>query len=333
MLVDTLRIDFIPGKGGDGLVSFAKYGRSLGKNNKIYYPTKGKPDGGNGGRGGDIILEGSSNIYDLSDFTNKQEYKAEDGVIGMPSNKQGKSGRPLIIKVPLVTVIADTNGKQILRIEKDGEKKLLAKGGEGGIGNFAFRQGQVSTLMKHTKGGIPKRLKVFIQLQLAADIVFIGLPNAGKSSMLNALTNAHVKTASYPFTTIVPQIGVMDPHIKLMDLPGLIEGVAEGKGLGKGFSKHTFYSKLVAHFISLESEDVEKDYLTIRKELEAFSTGLCNKPELIVLTKSDLFDKETIEKKADKLKAYNTNIIVVSSQYNENVEKLEKLFKEFVFSI
>lgn len=333
MLVDKLRIDFIAGKGGDGLVSFAKLGRSLGKNGNLYYPTKGKPDGGNGGNGGDIYIEGSNDLYDLSGFASNPEFRAEDGHKGIASNKQGRSGKSITIKVPLVTKITDIEGKPILTIRKHGEKKLLLKGGVGGIGNYAFRAGQLKTLNKHTLGTYVKKLKAFIELQLYADIIFIGFPNAGKSSMLNALTNAHVKVASYPFTTLLPQIGVMNPQIKLMDLPGLIEGVSEGKGLGKGFNKHTIHSKLIAHFISLESVDVEKDYLSIRHELEAFSDELLKKPEIIILTKSDLFDEKEVLEKAKKLKKYGKEIIITSNLDNELIQKVEKRFKEFVLNL
>ena len=329
MLIDKLRIDFKAGNGGDGAVTFAKFGRSLGKNQHLYYPDKGKPDGGNGSDGGDIYVEGSSNVYDLASFSKQKVYRAEDGKIGLKGNKLPPKGEDLILIVPLVTIISDVTGKKVITIRKHGERKLLVKGGAGGEGNYAFRAGQLETLSKHTVGQPGRRLKSFMELRLPADVIFIGFPNAGKSSMLNVLTNANVKVASYPFTTLHPQLGMMG-RITLMDLPGLISGVAEGKGLGKSFNKHTTSSKLIAHFISLESDNPERDYLAIRSELEAFNNDLMSKEEIILLTKSDLFTEEEIQAKMKPLLKYNKEILIVSNTDKKGIETISEKFENII---
>lgn len=330
MLVDKLRIDFASGSGGDGTVHFHRTGRTKGKNGSIYYPQKGKPDGGDGGKGGNIYFEGSHDLYDLSSLSSKQVYKAEDGKEGLSDRRKGKDGEDFILQVPLTTIVTDLSGKELLRITKHEERKLLIPGGEGGLGNYFFRQGQIETLTKHTKGQKGVKLQCFVELQLSSDIIFIGLPNAGKSSLLNALTNAHVKVASYPFTTLQPQLGIMHGYIRLMDLPGLVQGVSKKKGFGTSLGRHTIPAKLIAHCISLESDDVIRDYNVIREELAAFSPKLLEKPEIILLTKADMVSEDIIKEKKQQLVTTGMKVLSTSAFYPPSIQELQKEFQKLL---
>lgn len=313
MIKDEVRIVLKAGNGGNGASKFGRNGKY--------------PQGGDGGKGGDVYIEGMTNIYDLNFINPGAEYKAESGESGGINRQRGKNGIDLIFKVPLITEIYDNNKKLLMVVDKPGEKILLAKGGEGGRGNYHFREGDDGNFAKTTAGEKGKMLYVNLVLKLKADIVFIGFPNAGKSSMLNALTNANVKVADYPFTTLSPHLGTL-PGIKLMDLPGLIEGTSEGKGLGSNFIKHTEYAKLVAHFISLDSENVAESYEKMRRELENLSKNLAKKTEIIVLTKSDMLLPEGIKEKVNQLKVFNKRIIACSAYDPESVKEVEKVFRE-----
>lgn len=310
MLIDKVRVNFVSGAGGSGSVNFHK---------------SGKPDGGDGGHGGDVFLEGDSNIHDLRAFNAKKQFEAGDANRGALNRRTGANGEDLIVKVPLVTTVYDLEGNYITSIENHGQRELLLKGGAGGRGNYYYRRGQVQTLKRFTPGKPGKKLLGFLDLELKAEVIFIGLPNAGKSSMLNILTNSKSKVASYPFTTLEPYLGVMD-NIKLMDLPGLIEGTSTGKGLGSNFAKHAKNSYVVAHFLSLESEDLKEDYNLIITELKNINPDLLNKPEILVLTKSDNFSKEQIAEKIKEIKKFHNNYIVVSIIDDESVSKLRSLF-------
>ncbi len=316
MLKDLVRAKFIAGQGGSGLMSFG--------------PMK-RPDGGDGGKGGDVYLEGSTNVYDLSFIKQDQKFVAENGCKGEKNNKMGKNGKDLIIKVPLITRVYDRNtNRLLLTINEHGEKKLLSKGGLGGYGNYYFKSLQFEGNKKATPGSFGREIETKLELILKSDVIFIGLPNAGKSSLLNEMTSAHAKVASYAFTTLDPHLGRADDGITLMDLPGLIEGTAEGKGLGTKFLRHALASKLVAHFISLESDDPVRDYLLIRKEVKEISEELYNMPEVIVLTKSDLVKPEVIDVQKKALKKFN-NKIVVTSAYD--LDALNNMMQEFKKSL
>lgn len=313
-LKDLAKIQFIAGRGGDGAMH--------------YGPMK-VPMGGNGGTGGNIFIEGVTNLYDLSYINNDMVVKAEQGERGGKKNLTGRNGNDLVFKVPLITKVFDENGKLIMSIEKPGQRIQLLKGGIGGLGNHHFRAGQVHTLEKTTLGKDGQSITVKLELNLKADVIFIGLPNAGKSSIINELTNVESKIGAYAFTTIEPVLGNMDGLV-LMDLPGLIEGTFDGKGLGIKFKKHAETAKLAAHFISLESDDILRDYNLIRTEVQNISEKLSSLPEVIVLSKSDLVSKETVQEQIKKLKKLKKDIILISAYDFDSLQELRNKFKTLV---
>ncbi|MCA9385371.1 Obg family GTPase CgtA [Candidatus Dojkabacteria bacterium] len=315
MLIDKLRVDFKSGKGGSGAVHFYK---------------NGKPSGGNGGNGGNVYLEGTNNLYDLKSLKKEKLYKAEDGEMGGANQLKGADGEDIVIKVPLTTVIYTLNNEVIGKIDQAGQRILLLEGGRGGRGNYEYRAGQVATLKKFTPGVKGSEVKVFLELQLSADVLFIGFPNAGKSSMLNALTNASVAVAAYPFTTLQPHLGVAE-NIVLMDLPGLIEGAAQGKGLGTKFVRHTQNAKFVAHFVSLENEDMKDTYVKMRDELKDIDERLYDLPEIILLTKADMFDEDAIAMKLKELDFTGKELVVVSAFKRETLKDLTKKLQQRLF--
>lgn len=310
MLIDKVRVDFVSGHGGTGSVNFQK---------------SGKPDGGDGGHGGDVILVGDENIYDLRKFKSADKFVAQDGERGAYNRRTGANGEYLYIKVPLTSKLYDLEGNFITEISEHGQEVVLLKGGAGGKGNYYFRKGQVNTLNKFKPGKPGNKLMGFIELELKADIVFIGLPNAGKSSMLNELTRANTKVADYPFTTLEPFIGVME-NLKLMDLPGLIEGTSKGKGLGSNFQKHVKSCRVLAHFLSIESIDIKNDYKIIRKELSDINPELITKPELLVITKTDLVTEKDLSKTDKIIKKFHDNYIFVSVIDDASLAALKQKF-------
>lgn len=314
MLIDKVRVDFVAGAGGPGSVHFEK---------------SGKPDGGDGGNGGDIILVGDRNCYDLKKFNSQKKFEAEDALRGALNKRTGANGEDLYVKVPLITRVYDLSSNLIATVTKDKEEVVIAKGGTGGRGNFYYRRGQVETLKKFTPGKPGDKIQGFLQLELVTDIILLGLPNAGKSSMLNVLTNSNTKVADYPFTTLSPSLGMFDGVI-LMDLPGLIEGTAEGRGLGSGFSKHIKHTKAVAHFLSLESQNLKGDYDVIREELTKISPELVDKPELLVLTKSDMISETELKAKMKEVQKFHRNFTAVTILDDNKVEELIVKLKSII---
>jgi GTP-binding protein len=314
MLIDKIRINISGGSGGAGSIKFAA--------NK-------KPSGGNGGTGGNVIFEGSTNVYDYSFLQELKELRAGDGAHGGQERGWGKNGDDLIIKVPLTTVVRDLQGNVLAEVKTAGEQKVICKGGRGGWGNFHFITGGRRTLHKTTQGREGETLVGFLELELMSDIVFVGLPNAGKSSMLNELSGAKVKVAAYPFTTLNPNLGVAQGSV-LMDLPGLIEGTVKGKGLGTRFTKHIKHAKLIAHFVGLDSEHPAADYQLIRKELAEIDPLLAEMPEVVVLSKSDLVEPDFIKKVRAELEKLNKQIIVVSIKDHNSIRALLSYLKSFL---
>lgn len=292
--VDELTIHIKSGKGGDGALRFRH--------------EKGKefagPSGGDGGRGGNVYLVGSRDLGLLYKYRHEKKFGAEDGEPGKKDSLHGRNGEDLMLKLPVGSIVKNlTTGKEI-QILKEDEPILLLKGGHGGLGNERFKSSTNQAPTKTTPGKPAQEADFYIELQLLVDVGLAGFPNAGKSSLLNTLTNASAKIGAYQFTTLEPNLGAFYNYV-IADIPGLIEGASEGKGLGHKFLRHIKRTKMIAHLISLENEDVMEAYKTIRKELETFDKELGEKDEIVVLTKTDMVDEKTVEaakKKLAKLK-------------------------------
>jgi GTP-binding protein len=277
--VDEIRIHAQAGKGGNGVVRWLHSKETA----------RGGPSGGDGGRGGDIVLEGIRDLGALASYRYAKKFKAEHGGAGSAFNKHGADGEPLIIKVPVgTTAVAGTETYEIL---EEGQKVVIFKGGPGGFGNNHFKSSTNQNPFESTPGKPGEAGDIHITLKLIADAGLIGFPNAGKSSLLNALTRAKSKVGAYPFTTLDPHLGDFYGRL-LADIPGLIEGASEGRGLGSKFLRHVERTGFLVHLVSAEQEDVAASYRAIRAELAAFGQGLAEKPELVVLSKVDTVTPE-----------------------------------------
>lgn len=317
MFIDDVKIKIKAGQGGDGAVAFNKLKMSLG------------PTGANGGNGGNIYFEGVSDLGALIQFRYKKELAAEDGKNGKTNLNDGPDGKDLILKVPIGTVIHNLSTNKDFEIIFIGQRLLMAKGGRGGKGNFKFRS-SVNTSPIEFQEGLPgKEYELRLELKLIADIGFIGLPNVGKSSLLNRLTNAKSKVANYLFTTLSPNLGVYYGLI-LADIPGLIEGASGGKGLGIKFLRHIERTRTLFHFISAESTDPANDYQIIRDELGAYNKELMDKPEYIFLSKADLLDKNEIARKLDEFKKTGKETIPISVIDDESISHVEEILRKII---
>ncbi|KKT81332.1 MAG: GTPase obg [Candidatus Azambacteria bacterium GW2011_GWA1_44_9] len=315
MIIDDLTIRIQAGKGGDGIIAFNKNKGAQG------------PTGGRGGNGGNILFIGVSDLGALNTLRNAKVFKAEDGKNGRHQLNDGTAGEDLIIKVPVGTVLHNLDNGTEQEIVKIGEQVLVAKGGHGGKGNFLFR-GPHATSPKRFQEGLPgEQFNIRLELKMIADIGIIGLPNVGKSSLLNELTKAKSKVANYHFTTLEPHLGVYYDLI-LADIPGLIEGASEGKGLGVKFLRHIERTRVLFHIVSAESEDPAKDYKAIRKELGAYNKSLLEKDEYLFLSKTDMTDSATIKKKLTKLKKLNKNASVFSIHDMDAVVSVQKILNK-----
>jgi GTP-binding protein len=318
MFIDEVKISIKAGKGGDGVVSFRR---------ERYVP-KGGPDGGDGGDGGSVILEADRNLSDLSLFNQIKKFRAESGQNGMTKKMKGKDGEDLILKVPLGTQVYE-NDLLVEDILKHDQRIILAEGGRGGWGNQHFAT-SIKQAPKWSKQGLPGQARLLrLELKTIADIGLVGLPNAGKSTLLAVLTSARPKIANYPFTTLAPNLGAIkakDKIIILADIPGLIEGASEGKGLGDKFLRHIERTKTILHMIDAGSEDIKRDYKTIRSELELFSKKLAKKKEIVVLNKSDIVFAEELKKKQRSLsRLTKSSVISISSATGEGIDDLSNL--------
>ncbi len=309
MIIDNVTITVKAGNGGNGAVSFRR---------EKYVP-KGGPDGGNGGRGGDIYFIGVSDLSALNQFRNKKEIKADNGINGGRKKKFGKDAESLSVYVPIGTTIEVLDSNKTIEIKNVGEKVIIAKGGRGGLGTFELRSSTNTTPRVAEDGQPGEEKRLLLNLKYIADIGLIGLPNSGKSSLLNALTQANVKTANYAFTTLEPNLGSMNDII-IADIPGLIEGASQGKGLGIKFLKHIEKTHLLVHCVDPSEFDPLESYKTIRNELGAYNPELLNLPEIIILTKKDIY---TADKKVlTKLKKLNKDILTVSIIDDESIKEL-----------
>lgn len=301
MLVDDVKITIKAGDGGNGAATFKRNAQTA----------KGGPDGGNGGNGGDVYFIGSDDLGALYQFRFKKHLQAENGTSGKKQNLFGKNADHLYISVPLGTSITDLGSGKTYEITDTKTPVLLARGGKGGRGNNEFKTAILQAPKFAEPGEKGEEKSLHLVLRLIADVGFIGLPNAGKSSLLAALTNAQPKIGNYPFTTLEPNIGMMD-RIALADIPGLIEGASTGKGLGIKFLKHIVKTKLLVHCIEVTDPDPVKTYQTVRDEFETYNKVLLEKPEIIAITKIDLADQEQINRQKTKLESFGRPILPVS---------------------
>lgn len=291
MLIDEARITIKAGNGGDGKVNFKSNRQTL----------KGGPDGGDGGDGGSIYFVAVNDISKLEQFRYTKKFKAEDGQNGKASNCTGKNGEDLVLEIPVGTIVNYDNGT-FIEFTQIKQKELIARGGGGGRGNFALKSPTLTTPKIAEKGFITKEKELFLQLKLIAHVGLIGLPNAGKTSLLNELTNASAKVANYRFTTLEPNLGVLSSGHIIADIPGLIEGASLGKGLGVKFLKHIERTQILVHCLSAESNNFLADYQIIRNEISSYSSKLAEKKEIIVITKSDLLDEQKIKEIKKEIK-------------------------------
>jgi GTP-binding protein len=299
MLIDEVTITIGGGHGGKGAVAFDKNKMALG------------PAGGSGGKGGDVHAEGVSDIGALRQFRFKKEFVAEDGEPGRGQFRDGHTGMDIVLKVPVGTVVHNLEFGWQDEVTGVGQRILLAKGGNGGKGNFHFR-GPRNTSPTQFQPGLPgERHAVRLELKLIADVGFVGFPNAGKSSMLNALTAAAARVANYAFTTLEPNLGAYYGLI-LADIPGLIENASQGKGLGAKFLRHIERTRVIFHFVSALSEDVARDYDIIRQELGAYKKDLLEKPEYVFLSRADEIPEEERERKMAALRLRNPRTFLCS---------------------
>jgi len=318
--LDQAKIRIRAGNGGSGSASFRRE----------KFVEFGGPDGGDGGNGGSIILESDRNLNTLIDFRYAQHYKAEHGKSGSKRNKTGADGKDLVLKVPVGTQIyEEDNNTIIFDFTKNKEKYLVASGGRRGLGNVRFKSSVNRAPRKKTNGKIGEEFWIWLQLKVIADIGIVGLPNAGKSSLLAALTRAKPKIASYPFTTINPNLGVAyydDKEITLADIPGLVEGAHKGVGLGDKFLRHIERCKALLHLIDITEKDLIGIYKKIKLELSSYDKSLVKKKEIIFFNKSDLLNKKEIEKKLKDFKSkINKKYEVVSLFVEKDVQKIKKI--------
>lgn len=310
--IDELKVHIRAGAGGNGVVRW----RHL----------KGKEysgaSGGDGGRGSNVYAKTVRDVSILARYKNTKNFEGEKGEDGMKDSKRGKSGKDLVIDLPLGAVITNLNTGKRTHLLKEGDVASLLKGGNGGYGNEHFKASTNVTPKQSTKGKPGEEADFLIELELIADAGLVGLPNAGKSSLLNELTKAKSKVGSYAFTTLEPYLGDMEGFI-MADIPGLIEGASKGKGLGHKFLRHIKRTKIILHCISVESENIENDYKTIRGELENYDAELIKKKEIIILTKTDLADAKSAEKMIKKISKKNPEVLSVTVYDNESVKKMK----------
>lgn len=313
--LDQARAYIRSGNGGNGCISFRRE----------KYVEFGGPDGGNGGRGGDVIAECVDNLNTLIDYRYQQHYKAERGTDGMGKNRSGASGKDCIMKVPPGTqIFAQDNETLLGDLTEPGETIVLAKGGNGGFGNAHFKSSTNQAPRRANSGEAGIETEVWLRLKLIADAGLIGLPNAGKSTFLAASSAAKPKIADYPFTTLHPGLGVVrrgDADFVLADIPGLIEGAHEGAGIGDRFLGHVERCGVLLHLIDVTSEDVVRDYSIIRGELEAYGAGLEDKTEIVALTKVDAVSSEQVEEQRAALhQAHDLDALAISAVTGEGMD-------------
>lgn len=320
MFSDTAKVSLKAGKGGDGAVSFRR---------EIYIP-KGGPDGGDGGKGGDIVFKADKDTNTLIDFRFTPILTAEDGKNGAGTRSAGRSGQDLIVEVPIGTIVK-RDGEVIADLIRDGQTAIIAKGGDGGFGNAHFKSSTRQAPIIHEVGEPGEEFEAELELKLLADVGLVGLPNAGKSTFLSVVSNARPEIADYPFTTLTPQLGVATidgQDLLIADIPGLIEGASEGKGLGHDFLRHVDRTAVLLHLVDVYNNDAGEAYQTIRTELEKYS-DLASRPEIVALTKCEGVDNEIIEMQMASILAVSPNakIFTISSAAHTGLTELLRALK------
>ncbi|QHN43057.1 GTPase ObgE [Candidatus Mycosynbacter amalyticus] len=317
MFVDTATVFIQAGKGGDGVVSWR---------HEIYVD-KGGPDGGDGGKGGDVIFEASENLNTLIDFRFKPELKAEPGVNGSKQKKRGRSGENKIVKVPVGTLVK-RDGIVLADLTEHGQQVVIAMGGDGGFGNAHFKSSTRQAPKIAERGEMGDSFEAELELKLLADVGLVGFPNAGKSTFLSVVSNARPEIANYAFTTLTPNLGVADidsSSLLIADIPGLIEGASEGKGLGDTFLRHVERTAVLLHLVDVYSDDVAVAYQTIRNELAQYSPELTERPEVIALTKCEGLDDDIIQMQVEAVQAVagkSAQVFAISSTAHKGVPDL-----------
>ena len=323
--LDQVKIYIKAGNGGDGSPSFRRE----------KFIEFGGPDGGDGGKGGSIILRSERNLNTLIDYRFQQHHKAERGENGSGQNRTGRSGENLFLKVPIGTQVFEEDNKTLIYdFKKENEEFVVANGGKPGLGNTRFKSSTNRAPKKFTKGSGGEEFIIWLQLKTIADVGIVGLPNAGKSSLLAAITNATPKIANYKFTTLNPNLGVAtydDKEITLADIPGLVEGAHEGIGLGIQFLKHIERCKTLMHLIDITNEDIENTYQQVKNELRSYNKDLLKKKEIIVLNKIDLLDKKMVNKIVNNFKKNkNSEVVTLSTLEKSSISKIKAKLLSYV---
>lgn len=327
MFVDTAKVFVQAGRGGDGAVSFR---------HEIYVE-KGGPDGGDGGRGGDVIFVATESLNTLVDFRYKPELKGEPGQPGAKRDRHGKSGEPNYVKVPVGTIVK-RDGRVIADFTEDGQEAVIATGGDGGFGNAHFKSSVRQTPRVAEKGEPGETFEAELELKLLADVGLVGFPNAGKSTFLSVVSNARPEIADYAFTTLTPNLGVADiddGSLLIADIPGLIEGASQGKGLGDAFLRHVERTAVLLHLIDAYTDDVAAAYQTIRGELASYSEALVGRPEVIALTKIEGLDAEMVQMQTEALRAVagDTPIYAISAQAHQGLTEVLRALHDKVSAV
>lgn len=326
MFVDKVKVSVKAGDGGNGAVSF--------RHEK--FVDKGGPDGGDGGDGGDVIFQASRNQDTLVAFRFQKLLEAEAGAPGAKRRRHGKSGGDLTVQIPVGTVVTDQDGKVLVDFAQDGMRAIVAAGGKGGFGNAHFVSSTRQAPRVAEKGEPGEQLDLNLELKMIADVGLVGLPNAGKSTLLSIISNARPEIANYPFTTLIPNLGVVDvgdTSLLFADIPGLIEGASEGKGLGDEFLRHVERTQVLVHLIDSYQDDVAAAYQTIYDELKAYKVDISTKPQIVVLSKIDGLDDEIVSAHMKTLKPVvpkGTKIMAISSKDKSGVPDLLKAVKAIV---
>ncbi|HEX5448362.1 MAG TPA: GTPase ObgE [Candidatus Saccharimonadales bacterium] len=330
MFVDRVKVSIIAGDGGDGSLSFRR---------EKFRP-RGGPDGGDGGDGGDVVLQASRNQNTLAAFRYKKLLKAKNGQAGGKRKRHGKRGEDLIVPVPVGTLVFDDSGEPLADLTQDGQTEIIAKGGKGGFGNAHFTSSTRQAPRVVEKGEKGDGFEAGLELKMIADVGIVGLPNAGKSTLLSVISNAKPEIADYPFTTLRPNLGVVDidktHSLLLADIPGLIEGASQGKGLGDEFLRHVERTSVLLHLVDSYNEDVTSAYKTIIKELADYKIDLSRRPQVVALTKIEGFDKKQLEAKLKKLKSVvpkGTPVVAISSVGQQKLDELLRTLDKRVIQV